>query len=76
MSVAVVSFTAFDMSLKALPAKYLDKVIVVPIEEKPDFIVNNFRLRESEFLCEPGYKLWQEFTVDDSKYLEIWKRSN
>jgi len=76
VTVAVVSFTAFDMSLKALPAKFLDKVIVVPIEEKPDFIVNNFRLRESEFLGEPGYKLWKEFTVDDSKYLEIWKRSS
>lgn len=75
ITVAVVSFTAFDMSLKALPAKYLDKVVVVPIEEKPDFIVNNFRLRESEFLGEPGYKLWKEFIVDDSKYLEIWKRS-
>jgi hypothetical protein len=76
VSVAVVSFTAFDMSLKALPAKYLDKLVVVPIEEQPDFIVNNFRLRDSEFMGKPGYELWKEFKVDDSKYLEIWKRSS
>jgi len=76
VTVAVVSFTAFDMSLKALPAEFLDKIVVVPLEEQPDFIVNNFRLRESEFMGEPGYELWKEFKVDDSKYLEIWKRSN
>jgi hypothetical protein len=51
-------------------------VVVVPIEEQPDFIVNNFRLRDSEFMGQPGYELWKEFKVDDSKYLEIWKRSN
>lgn len=76
VSVAVVSFTAFDMSLKALPARYLDKVVVIPIEDQPDFIVNNFRLRNSEFLGHPGYVLWKEFKVDNSKYLEIWKRSD
>jgi hypothetical protein len=76
VSVAVVSFTAFDMSLKALPAKYIDKVVVVPVEEQPDFIVNNFRLRDSEFMGEPGYELWKEFKVDNSKYLEIWKKTS
>jgi glycine cleavage system aminomethyltransferase T len=39
-------------------------------------IVNNFRLRETEFTGEPGYELWKEFVVDNSKYLEIWKRNN
>jgi hypothetical protein len=76
VSVAVVSFTAFDMSLKALPAEYLDKLVVVPIDREPDYIVNNYRLRKSEFMGKPGYVLWKEFKVDNSNYLEIWKRMN
>jgi hypothetical protein len=74
ISVAVVSFTPFDMSLKSLPSEYEGRIKVVSLNEKPQYIVNNYRLLSEKFVPPTGYALEKLFTVDASKYLEIWKR--
>ena len=75
ISVAVVSFTPFDMSLKTLPAEFAERIAVVTLKQNPQYIVNNYRLRNERFIPPNGYTLAKLFTIDDSKYLEIWKRA-
>ena len=74
ITVGVASFTPFDMSLKTLPSKYSDRISIVPISEKPDYIVNNFRMISNPLMDFPGYSISKIFTVDKSRYLEIWER--
>lgn len=73
-TVGVVSFTPFDMSLKTLPTKYNDKISIVPTDQNPDYIVNNFRMRQEEFTGLQNYEILKIFKVDNSRYLEIWER--
>jgi hypothetical protein len=74
ITVGVASFTPFDMSLKTLPSKYSDRISIVPISENPDYIVNNFRMMMKPFTGLPGYSILKIFTIDNSRYLEIWER--
>jgi hypothetical protein len=73
--VGIGSFTPFDMSLKVVPEDLRDRMTIVPLESKPDFIVNNFRL-PSKNLSEAlrGYTLLKRFSIDQSIYFELWKR--
>lgn len=73
-TVGVVSFTPFDMSLKTLPTEYNDKISIVPTDQNPDYIVNNFRMRQEEFTGLQNYEILKIFKVDNSRYLEIWER--
>jgi hypothetical protein len=75
ITIGVASFTPFDMSLKALPNKYSKRLSVVSISENPDYIVNNFRLAAKPLMDFPGYSILKIFTVDNSRYLEIWERN-
>jgi 4-amino-4-deoxy-L-arabinose transferase-like glycosyltransferase len=74
VTVGVVSFTPFDMSLKSLPSKYNDRISVVSLKEQPDYIVNNFRMISKEFTGSQDYAILKTFKVDNSRYLEIWER--
>jgi hypothetical protein len=74
VTVGVVSFTPFDMSLKSLPSKYNDRISVVSLKEQPDYIVNNFRMISKEFTGSQDYTILKTFKVDNSRYLEIWER--
>ena len=73
INVAVVSFTPFDMSLKALPEEFSRRISVVSLSANPKYIVNNYRLINKTFLPPDGYVLEKLFTIDNSKYLEIWR---
>lgn len=76
ITVGVISFTPFEMSLKSVKSEYQTRLKVVEIEEEPDYIINNFRMVKSDptkYL--ENYHLIKNYTVDDSKYLEIWKRN-
>jgi hypothetical protein len=75
VKVGIGSFTPFDMSLKVVPEALRDRMTIVPLESKPDFIVNNFRL-PSKNLSEAlrGYTLLKRFSIDQSTYFELWKR--
>jgi hypothetical protein len=75
VSVGIGSFTPFDMSLKVVPEELRDRMTIVPLDSKPDFIVNNFRLPATN-LRESlnGYSLLKRFTIDQSTYFELWKR--
>lgn len=75
ITVGVVSFTPFEVSLKAFPQKFENRIRVVDLREKPDYIVNNYRLVKEPFLGVTDYRLEKKFKVDDSAYLEIWKKN-
>jgi hypothetical protein len=74
ITVGVASFTPFDMSLKTLPSEYNDKISIVPLTAKPEYIVNNFRMISKEFVGPKDYAILKIFKVDNSHYLEIWER--
>lgn len=75
LSVGIASFTPFDMSLKVVPEKFRDRIFIVPLDANPDYIVNNFRgpvpLSEKTL---SNYILQRSYSVDKSKYFEVWKR--
>ena len=75
ITVGVVSFTPFEVSLKAFPPEFENRIRVIDLKDKPDYIVNNYRLVKEPFLGVTGYRLDKQFTVDDSTYLEIWKKN-
>ena len=75
LSVAIASFTPFDMSLKVVPEKFRDRIVIVPLNANPDYIVNNFRgpvPLSRENLA--SYKIEKRYIVDKSIYFEVWKR--
>jgi hypothetical protein len=75
ITVSVVSFTPFEVSLKAFPEDFENRIKVVELEKLPDYIINNYRLVKEPFTGVDGYELVKKFTVDNSSYLEIWKKS-
>jgi hypothetical protein len=75
ITVGVISFTPFEMSLKTVKSEYRNRLKVVDIEEKPDYIINNYRMVKSDptqYLA--NYKLLRDYSIDGSKYLEIWQK--
>ena len=77
ITVGVISFTPFEMALKAVKSEYQDRLKVVDLEKKPDYIVNNYRMVKSdpsEYLND--YELLKIYAIDSSKYFEIWKRNS
>ena len=75
MTVGVISFTPFEMALKAVKSEYRNRLKVVDLEESPDYIINNYRMVKTDpsgYLV--GYQLKKEYRIGDSKYLEIWQR--
>jgi hypothetical protein len=75
ITVSVVSFTPFEVSLKAFPEDFEDRIKVVELEKLPDYIINNYRLVKEPFTGLDDYELVKKFTIDNSSYLEIWKKS-
>ncbi len=77
ISVGIGSFTPFDMSLKVVKPEYRTRLEILPLESQPDYIVNNFRIPDlnlAKFL--EGYELEKYYSIDSSRYFEIWKRQN
>ena len=75
VTIGIGSFTPFDMSLKAVPEALRNRMTVVPLDSKPDFIVNNFRLPSANLNnALAGYGLLKRFSIDQSSYFEVWKR--
>jgi hypothetical protein len=65
------------MALKAVKSEYRDRLKVVDLDENPDYIVNNYRMVKSDpakYLV--NYKFLKDYSVDGSRYLEIWQRNN
>ena len=75
LSVGVASFTPFDMSLRVVPEKLRNRILIVPLDKNPDYIVNNFRgpvpLSREKL---SNYILERSYVVDNSIYFEVWKR--
>jgi len=74
ITVSVVSFTPFEVSLKAFPEEFEDRIKVVELEKSPDYIVNNYRMVKEPFKGIDGYEIAKKFSVDNSIYLEIWSK--
>jgi len=75
ITVGAISFTPFEMALKAVKSEYRDRLKVVELDESPDYIVNNYRMVKShpaKYLV--GYEFLRDYSIDGSKYLEIWQR--
>lgn len=75
ISVGIASFTPFDMSLRVVPENLRDRMVILSLDEKPDYIVNNFRAT-TPVLKEKlvGYSLDRKYTIDESTFFEVWKR--
>jgi 4-amino-4-deoxy-L-arabinose transferase-like glycosyltransferase len=76
ITVGVISFTPFEMSLKSVKSEYQTRLKVVDMEEEPDYIINNYRMVKSnpaKYL--DNYKLLKVYTIDGSRYFEIWQRN-
>jgi hypothetical protein len=75
VSVGIASFTPFDMSLRVVPENLRDRMIIVSLDENPDYIVNNFRgptpVLKQELI---GYSLERRYAIDGSTFFEVWKR--
>jgi hypothetical protein len=62
-------FASFEMSLKALLSKYINRILMIPFTEKPEYVVNNFRVNTTPLSWIKCYSLFKIFTVDHSRFL-------
>jgi 4-amino-4-deoxy-L-arabinose transferase-like glycosyltransferase len=77
ITVGVISFTPFEMALKVVKSEYRDRLKVVDLDQNPDYIFNNYRMVKSDpakYLV--NYKFLKDYSVDGSRYLEIWQRND
>ena len=75
-SIAAYSSTPLVQSSKFLSDSELSRLTFTTFSERPDFLVNNFRgIRNPEIGQRIfGYQLIKTFKVDDSVYLQIYKK--
>jgi len=75
VTIGIASFTPFDMSLKVVSMNLRDRMSVVSLSSKPDYIVNNFRDTSKDLKKNLiGYRMSKRFIVDNSNYFELWEK--